>query len=96
MTSRTSSITPPSRASASSRGLPIANGDLAAPGGPVDDVVKATGATPSQVALAWLLARSPVVLPIPGTSTVAHLEENIAAATVTLTDVQIKELSDAK
>jgi pyridoxine 4-dehydrogenase len=75
---------------------PIANGDLAQPDGPVDHVVKATGATPSQVALAWLLARSPIVLPIPGTSTVSHVEENIAAATVTLTDAQVKELTDAK
>jgi pyridoxine 4-dehydrogenase len=75
--------------------FPIAAGDLAKPGGPVDDVVRATGVTPGQVALAWLLATSPVMLPIPGTSKVAHLEENVAAAGVRLTDGQLAELSDA-
>ncbi len=74
---------------------PVAAGDLARPGGPVDDVAKATGATASQVALAWLLARSPVVLPIPGTSSVAHLEENVAAAELSLTPEQVEELSGA-
>jgi pyridoxine 4-dehydrogenase len=74
---------------------PIAHGDLGGQGGPVDDVVKATGATPGQVALAWLLAVSPVVLPIPGTSKVAHLEENVAAAALTLTDQQVAGLSAA-
>src|SRR5436305_603382 len=69
--------------------FPIAAGDLAKPGGPVDDVVRATGASPGQVALAWLLAKSPVMLPIPGTSKVAHLEENVAAAGVRLTDEQL-------
>ena len=53
------------------------------------------GATPSQLALAWLLQRSPVMLPIPGTSTVAHLEDNIAAAAIELTDEQFEALSDA-
>src|SRR6195952_3894385 len=57
--------------------FPIAAGRLATPGGAVDKVVQATGGTPSQVALAWLLAKSPVTLPIPGTSKVSHLEENI-------------------
>jgi pyridoxine 4-dehydrogenase len=75
--------------------FPIANGDLARPDGPVDHVVEATGATPSQVALAWLLARSPVILPIPGTSRVAHLEQNCAAVGLTLTDDQVAELSAA-
>jgi pyridoxine 4-dehydrogenase len=75
--------------------FPIAAGKLAEPGGPVDDVVKATGATASQIALAWLLARSPVMLPIPGTSKVAHLEDNVAAAGVTLTDDQVAELTAA-
>jgi pyridoxine 4-dehydrogenase len=74
---------------------PIASGGLAEPGGPVDDVVQATGDTPGQVALAWLLAVSPVVLPIPGTSKVAHLEENVAAAALKLTDEQVAELSAA-
>ncbi|MEU6715566.1 aldo/keto reductase [Nonomuraea sp. NPDC046802] len=72
---------------------PIAKGALAAPGSPVDHVAKAVGATPAQVSLAWLLARSPVVMPIPGTSTVAHLEENLAASTVSLTPEQVAELS---
>jgi aryl-alcohol dehydrogenase-like predicted oxidoreductase len=74
---------------------PIASGSLAEPGGPVDDVVTATGATPAQVALAWLLARSPVVLPIPGTSTVAHLEANVAAAELRLSPEQVAELTKA-
>lgn len=72
---------------------PIAKGALAAPGGPVDNVAKLLGATPAQVSLAWLLARSPVVAPIPGTSSIAHLEENLGASTVTLTAEQFAELS---
>lgn len=75
--------------------FPIASGKLAQPGGLVDHVAKATGATPAQVALAWLLRRSPVMLPIPGTSTTGHLEENCAAANVELTDEQFEELSAA-
>ena len=59
---------------------PIAAGRLARPGGPVEELAKQYDATPAQVALAWLLARAQVVLPIPGTSSVAHLEENMAAA----------------
>ncbi|MET7336839.1 aldo/keto reductase [Nonomuraea sp. NPDC005650] len=74
---------------------PIAKGALAVPGSPVDDVAKAVGATPAQVSLAWLLARSPVVMPIPGTSSVAHLEENLAASTVRLTAEQVSELTAA-
>jgi pyridoxine 4-dehydrogenase len=74
---------------------PIAAGDLAKPGTVMDDIVQATGASPSQVALAWLLAKSPVMLPIPGTSRVAHLEQNIAAAGLRLTDEQVGELTDA-
>ncbi|XRQ15528.1 aldo/keto reductase [Actinomadura welshii] len=72
--------------------FPIAAGKLAEPGGPVDEIARAAGATPAQVSLAWLLARSPVMLPIPGTSTVAHLEENVAAAGVSLTAEQVAEL----
>jgi aryl-alcohol dehydrogenase-like predicted oxidoreductase len=75
---------------------PIASGDLAKPGGAVDQIAKATGATASQVALAWLLHRSPVILPIPGTSSVGHLEENCGGATVELTDEQVKTLSEAR
>ncbi len=71
---------------------PIAAGALASPGGPVDAVVKETGATPSQVALAWLLHRSPVMLPIPGTKTTRHVVENCRAATLELTDDQLATL----
>jgi pyridoxine 4-dehydrogenase len=74
---------------------PIARGGLADTAGPIDDVVGATGATPTQVALAWLLALSPVVLPIPGTSKVAHLEENVAAAELALSQDQVAALTAA-
>ncbi|HEX3459976.1 MAG TPA: aldo/keto reductase [Acidimicrobiales bacterium] len=74
---------------------PIASGDLAKPGGAVDQIAKSTGATASQVALAWLLHRSPVILPIPGTSSVDHLEENCGGAAVELSDEQVKTLSEA-
>ncbi|WP_405948793.1 aldo/keto reductase [Streptomyces prunicolor] len=75
--------------------FPMATGRLARPGGPLDTLAKEHGASPSQLALAWLLRRSPVTLPIPGTSRVAHLEENTQAAQVTLTDVQFQALSQA-
>ncbi len=75
---------------------PIASGNLAKPGGAVDQIAGATGATASQVALAWLLHRSPVILPIPGTSSVSHLEENCGAATIELSEEQTKALSTAK
>src|SRR5205823_4142204 len=64
--------------------FPLLAGDLAKPRGPVARVAGRLHATPSQVALAWLLRRSPVMLPIPGTSRVCHVEENVAAAAVTL------------
>ena len=73
--------------------FPMAAGELARPGGAVDRVAKAVGATPAQVALAWLLKKSPVMLPIPGTSSVRHLEENCAAASLELTDEQMRSLS---
>jgi aryl-alcohol dehydrogenase-like predicted oxidoreductase len=76
--------------------FPIATGELARPGGPLDAVAKETGATPSQLALAWLLRRSPVMLPIPGTSSVAHLEENVGGAGVHLSDEQFESLSAAR
>ena len=66
--------------------FPVATGDLARPGGVLDEAARRHDATPAQLALAWLLHRSPVVLPIPGTSKVAHLEENVAAAGIELTD----------
>src|SRR4051812_4449600 len=73
--------------------FPLAAGDLAAPGGPVDEIARAHDATPGQVALAWLLARSPVMLPIPGTGSLEHLEENVAAAELRLSDEEIARLS---
>ncbi len=75
--------------------FPIASGKLAESGGAVDRAARDDRATPAQVALAWLLQKSPVVLPIPGTSTVKHLDENCAAATVTLTAAQVAELDKA-
>jgi len=76
--------------------FPLAAGDLAKPGGVVDRLAKAKGATPGQIALAWMLKRSPVMLPIPGTSRVAHLEENVAGAAVALTDEEFAELNAAR
>jgi aryl-alcohol dehydrogenase-like predicted oxidoreductase len=72
--------------------FPVATGALARPGGVLDGAAARYGATPAQLALAWLLRRSPVMLPIPGTKSVAHLEENVAAAAVHLTDEQYAEL----
>jgi aryl-alcohol dehydrogenase-like predicted oxidoreductase len=74
---------------------PLATGELAGSGGPLDQIAKELDATPAQLALAWLLERSPVMLPIPGTSTVAHLEDNLAAAELHLTDEQFEALSAA-
>lgn len=71
---------------------PVAAGDLAGPGSVLKSVAEAAGATTSQVSLAWLLAKSPVMLPIPGTSSTVHLEENMAAVSVDLTPDQIAEL----
>jgi len=73
--------------------FPVASGELAKPGGVLDEVAKDHEATHAQLALAWLLRRSPVMLPIPGTSSVAHVEENCAAAEVELTDAEFKALS---
>jgi aryl-alcohol dehydrogenase-like predicted oxidoreductase len=75
--------------------FPMATGQLARPGGPLDTLAKAYGASPSQLALAWLLHRSPVMLPIPGTSRVSHLEENTRAAQITLRDAEFQALSQA-
>jgi pyridoxine 4-dehydrogenase len=68
---------------------PVGAGDLARPGGALDRVAKKHAVTPAQVALAWLLLHSPVLLPIPGTSSVPHLEENVAAAGLTLEDAEM-------
>jgi pyridoxine 4-dehydrogenase len=75
--------------------FPVAAGKLAQPGGKLDAAAKKHGATVSQLSLAWLLHRSPVMLPIPGTSSVKHLEENIAAANVKLTDAEWAEIEAA-
>ena len=72
--------------------FPIATGELAKPGGPVAAIEDETGATPSQIALAWLLHKSPVILPIPGTKSIAHLEDNLGARDLTLTDAQLATL----
>jgi aryl-alcohol dehydrogenase-like predicted oxidoreductase len=69
---------------------PVATGRLSS--GSIDDIAKAHRATPSQIALAWLLKRSPVMLPIPGTSKVAHLEENVAAVEIRLSDEEFATL----
>jgi len=74
---------------------PVAAGKLAAPGGKLEQVAKAHGASVSQLSLAWLLRRSPVMLPIPGTSSLGHLEENIGAASVTLPDAVWEEIEAA-
>lgn len=71
---------------------PLGLGDLALPGGVVGRVASARGATPAQVALAWLLTRSPVVVPIPGTASLRHLEENVAAAGLELTADELAAL----
>src|SRR3954470_5823748 len=72
--------------------FPIATGDLARPDSPVAAVAKELDATPSQVALAWLLQKSPVILPIPGTKSVDHLTENLGAAQLTLSDHDMAKL----
>jgi pyridoxine 4-dehydrogenase len=74
--------------------FPLATGALAGPGSPLAKLAAEHGVIPSQLALAWLLRRSPVMLPIPGTSSVSHLEDNMAAAEITLTDGQFAELSN--
>jgi aryl-alcohol dehydrogenase-like predicted oxidoreductase len=75
--------------------FPLAAGPLAAADGPLQRIADDHHASPSQLALAWLLKRSPVMLPIPGTSKVAHLEENVAAAEIELSDEEFDTLSKA-
>ena len=72
--------------------FPLAAGDLAKPGSLLDTIAQRHKAAPSQIALAWILKRSPVILPIPGTSKVAHLEENVAAADIKLSDEEFASL----
>jgi pyridoxine 4-dehydrogenase len=76
--------------------FPLASGQLARPGGPVDEVAGELGASVAQVALAWLLRRSPMLLPIPGTASLRHAEENSAAAAVELSDAQYDKLDQAR
>ena len=71
---------------------PLGAGRLAGEGTVLSSVARRLGATPAQVALAWVLERSPVMLPIPGTSKVPHLEENVAAASIELTETDFREL----
>jgi aryl-alcohol dehydrogenase-like predicted oxidoreductase len=75
--------------------FPVAAGRLAKPGGKLDQVAKRHGSTVSQLSLAWLLHRSPVMLPIPGTSSVAHLEENLKAAGISLSAQDMKAIEEA-
>jgi aryl-alcohol dehydrogenase-like predicted oxidoreductase len=74
--------------------FPLAAGALAKPGGVLDGIAKRLGASPSQVALAWVLKRSPVMLPIPGTASLVHLEENTAAAGLVLSDADFHALDE--
>ena len=74
--------------------FPLAAGQLARPGGPLDDVAERHGATHTQVALAWLLHRSPVMLPIPGTGSVRHLEDNMRAASLALDEAEVRSLDE--
>jgi pyridoxine 4-dehydrogenase len=72
--------------------FPLATGRLAEPGGPLDRIAREHDATPAQIALAWLLARSPVMLPIPGTSSIEHLEEDLAATRIELSPSELEEI----
>jgi pyridoxine 4-dehydrogenase len=74
--------------------FPLAAGKLSGSGSPINRVAERLKATPSQVALAWLLARSPFILPIPGTSSVKHLEENVAAAGLKMDENALQELGE--
>lgn len=73
--------------------FPLAGGKIAGPGGPLDRAAKRHNATTSQLALAWLLHRSPVILPIPGTSSISHLVENVGAARLRLSDSEWDEIT---
>ncbi|WP_417579646.1 aldo/keto reductase [Pelagibacterium sp.] len=75
--------------------FPLAAGNLAKPGSVLDDIAQKHQAAPSQIALAWVLKRSPVMLPIPGTSKIGHLEENVAAAAIVLSDEDFAALDEA-
>ena len=72
--------------------FPLGAGKVA--GEVLSRVAKAHGASPTQIAIAWLLRRSPIMLPIPGTSSVEHLEQNVAAASLRLSELEFEELSE--
>lgn len=74
--------------------FPLGTGELAKPGGPLDEIAHAHRVTPAQVALAWLLDHSPVTLPIPGTSSIEHFNENLAAREIELSDASMEALAD--
>ena len=76
--------------------FPLGSGKVSSSGGPLDAVASSYNATASQICLAWLLQRSPVMLPIPGTSSLAHLEENCRARDLTLSATTFQELTDAR
>jgi pyridoxine 4-dehydrogenase len=75
--------------------FPLASGDLLRDGNPLEEIAERHDASPAQIALAWLLARSEVMLPIPGTSSVDHLEDNLAAAEIELSPDEVSELEKA-
>ena len=75
--------------------FPLASGNLLRDGSPLEEIAERHDASPAQIALAWLLARSEVMLPIPGTSSVDHLEDNLAAADIELSAEEVSELEDA-
>jgi aryl-alcohol dehydrogenase-like predicted oxidoreductase len=75
--------------------FPLATGRLAEPGGSLDRIARERDATPAQIALSWLLARSPVMLPIPGTAQIEHLEENLAATRIELPADEVAEIGSA-
>jgi pyridoxine 4-dehydrogenase len=73
--------------------FPLATGNLARVGGPLEELASSHQVTPGQLALAWLLARSPVMLPIPGTASIEHLEENVAAQRISLDGEELERLA---
>jgi aryl-alcohol dehydrogenase-like predicted oxidoreductase len=75
--------------------FPLSMGRLAEPGGPLDRIAREHDTTAAQIALAWLLARSPVMLPIPGTSSVEHFEENVEAAEIKLSAEEVAAIGSA-
>jgi pyridoxine 4-dehydrogenase len=75
--------------------FPLRMGDLAERGGPAAEIAQRHGATPTQIAIAWLLQRSPAMLPIPGTASIDHLEENVAAARIHLSETEMQTLNEA-